>query len=185
MNDTVTNGFSVEEAEATANHELAKEHEVTLQAALQRQEQEEKEEKERQQREAAARKLEAQRKAKESALAAEAERKKRKAAVRVSSPPTFVLVYLVWIIFNQSFLGHVIFRLVLHRALIPKFHLMQHVSSFFISTLTFISIHPQGLYQIPRRLGSGTIEVANFVSKQLSWVSTMESFVCTKSTASL
>ena len=89
MGDTVINGSPVEEADAKAARDLAKERE----AALLRQEQEEQE---RQQREAvAARKLEAQKKAKESAATAEAERQRRKDALvaRASSPPTFVPVY--------------------------------------------------------------------------------------------
>ena len=127
MNDTTTNESSVEEAEATASRELAKEREAAL-LALQRQEQkekEEKEEKERQQREAAAaRKLEAQRKAKESAAIAEVVRKKRKdAAARASSPPTFVLFSSLGVSFDHLLLGRwfVILRLLFLR--VPKPHL--------------------------------------------------------------
>ena len=115
----------MEEDEATASRELAKEREAVLQAALKRQEQEEKEEKERQREAAAARKLEAQRKAKESAAAAEAERKKRKdAAARASSPPTFVLVYFEFgRLIDHLFLGRRVFVILLLLRL-PTLHLV-------------------------------------------------------------
>ena len=145
----MTNGSSVEDAEAAASRELAKEHEAALLAARQRQEQEEQDEQERQQREAAvARKLEAQRKAKESAAAAEAERQKRKdAAARASSPPTFVqFIWNLGVLFDHLFLGnHVFANLLLLLLRVPKLQRTQLVSPFLFN-LTLSS------YQFLRRV---------------------------------